>query len=223
MSSASEAAKQAILGAIRAAQPDASRVAVETITQRAQALALEMRAVRPQPAIGPVLPAFLARVASDKVGASVACIADLHALPSTVARYIAQHQLGARIAVQPHPQLLALDWGALTCAEQLRADETLAISLARAGIAETGSLIFHSGADTPVLQAFLPEHHLVAVYARDLLSHLEDYTDSALAHRTAPRNVNFITGASGTTDIEGVLVRGAHGPRALHIVVVMNY
>ena len=35
----------------------------------------------------------------------------------------------------------------------------------------------------------------------------------------APRNVNLVTGASGTTDIEGVLVRGAHGPRSLHVVV----
>ena len=36
----------------------------------------------------------------------------------------------------------------------------------------------------------------------------------------APRNVNLITGASGTTDIEGSYVRGAHGPRFLHVVLV---
>jgi L-lactate dehydrogenase complex protein LldG len=30
----------------------------------------------------------------------------------------------------------------------------------------------------------------------------------------------LITGASGTTDIEGSLVKGAHGPRDLHIVLV---
>jgi len=30
---------------------------------------------------------------------------------------------------------------------------------------------------------------------------------------------DIITGASGTTDIEGILVRGAHGPRNLHIVI----
>ena len=36
----------------------------------------------------------------------------------------------------------------------------------------------------------------------------------------APRNLNLVTGASGTTDIEGAYVRGAHGPRSLHVVLV---
>jgi L-lactate dehydrogenase complex protein LldG len=35
-----------------------------------------------------------------------------------------------------------------------------------------------------------------------------------------PRNLNLITGASGTTDIEGSYVRGAHGPRFLHVILV---
>ena len=43
---------------------------------------------------------------------------------------------------------------------------------------------------------------------------LEDYAAQVRAE-AAPRNVNLITGASGTTDIEGVLTRGAHGPRKL--------
>ena len=30
----------------------------------------------------------------------------------------------------------------------------------------------------------------------------------------------LVTGASGTTDIEGSLVLGAHGPRYLHVVIV---
>ena len=32
--------------------------------------------------------------------------------------------------------------------------------------------------------------------------------------------IHLITGASGTTDIEGSYVRGAHGPGFLHVVVV---
>ena len=47
---------------------------------------------------------------------------------------------------------------------------------------------------------------------------MEDYAASVQGE-AAPRNVNLITGASGTTDIEGVLTRGAHGPRKLHIVI----
>ena len=91
------------------------------------------------------------------------------------------------------------------------------VGLARWGIAESGSLVFHSGPDNPVLLAFLPLHHIVALPASTILPHLEDY--AALAS-PAPRNANLITGASGTTDIEGSYVRGAHGPGFLHVVIV---
>jgi L-lactate dehydrogenase complex protein LldG len=35
-----------------------------------------------------------------------------------------------------------------------------------------------------------------------------------------PRTVNFVTGPSRSGDIEQTILLGAHGPRALHIVVV---
>jgi L-lactate dehydrogenase complex protein LldG len=85
-------------------------------------------------------------------------------------------------------------------------------------VAETGSLVFHSAPEAPTLYAYLPIHHLVALDAQSLYLRLEDYAAS-VEGQAAPRNVNLITGASGTTDIEGVLTRGAHGPRKLHIVI----
>ena len=35
-----------------------------------------------------------------------------------------------------------------------------------------------------------------------------------------PRTVNLVTGPSRSADIEQTLILGAHGPRALHILVV---
>jgi L-lactate dehydrogenase complex protein LldG len=35
-----------------------------------------------------------------------------------------------------------------------------------------------------------------------------------------PRTVNLITGPSRSADIEQTIILGAHGPRALHILVV---
>ena len=76
-----------------------------------------------------------------------------------------------------------------------------------------------AGADTPILANFLPLHHLVMVRADTILPFLDDYA-AATAGQRPPRNVNIVTGASGTTDIEGSLVLGAHGPRFLHVVIV---
>ena len=52
-----------------------------------------------------------------------------------------------------------------------------------------------------------------------LLPHLEDYA-AAVQAAAAPRNAILITGPSGTTDIEGSYVRGAHGPGFLHVLLV---
>nr|WP_254452764.1 LUD domain-containing protein [Roseicella sp. DB1501] len=121
------------------------------------------------------------------------------------------------LTLQPDPALWRLDWTGFELREAARPDEAAALGRARWGIAETGSLVFHSGPETAVLNHFLALHHLVALRVADILPHLEDY---AAVAGPAPRNLNLITGASGTTDIEGSYVRGAHGPAFLHVVLV---
>ncbi|MBS0555196.1 MAG: LUD domain-containing protein, partial [Proteobacteria bacterium] len=140
-------------------------------------------------------------------------------LPAAVARYVEARGLPAAIALQPAAVLQALDWSGFDVHDRVAPDETLAVGFARWGIAETGSLVFHSDAETPILANFLPLHHLVMVRASTVLAYLDDYA-AATAGQRPPRNVNIITGASGTTDIEGSLVLGAHGPRYLHVVIV---
>ena len=46
-----------------------------------------------------------------------------------------------------------------------------------------------------------------------------DYRDKPPVFDVVDR-IEELTGASGTTDIEGSLVLGAHGPRFLHVVIV---
>ena len=115
------------------------------------------------------------------------------------------------------PRLIWTGRERFTLRDAARPDEAAGLGQALWGTAETGSLVFHSGPETAVLGHFLPLHHVAAVRASRILPHLEDY---AAAAGPAPRNLNLITGASGTTDIEGSYVRGAHGPRFLHIVLV---
>jgi L-lactate dehydrogenase complex protein LldG len=135
-----------------------------------------------------------------------------------VARYARENNLAPELALQPDPALQQLDWSGLQADATLAPDTPLAVGLALCGVAETGSLVFHSAPTAPTLFGFLPLHHIVALDAKSLSPRFEDYAASDIG-KLSPRNVNFITGASGTTDIEGVLARGAHGPRKLHIVI----
>jgi L-lactate dehydrogenase complex protein LldG len=53
-----------------------------------------------------------------------------------------------------------------------------------------------------------------------MLAHLEDYAALLDSDGRPPRNAILITGPSGTTDIEGSYVRGAHGPGFIHVILV---
>jgi L-lactate dehydrogenase complex protein LldG len=209
-------ARDAIFSAIRKARPDGATPA--DIAAEAAACAAAMTKTLPVLEDSDLGALFAARAGAEKVGATIQRVAHLSDLPQAVADYIAANALTADFALQPDPLLQNLDWAGLRPNQDLRPDTLLSVGHARCGIAETGSLVFHSAPAAPTLYAYLPIHHLVALDAQTLFLRMEDYAAS-VRDEAAPRNVNLITGASGTTDIEGVLTRGAHGPRKLHIVV----
>ncbi len=199
-----------------------SRIAppsAEAIKAEADALLNRVAAIRPDRVSGRPEDSFLARVTLPAIGATAERVASLEEFPKAVRRYLSTNTLAAAVALQPHPRLHALDWSDVQTHAEISVDEPVAVGLALGGIAETGSLVFHSAPDSPTLFAFLPAHHIVAVEAAWIWPWLEDYADW-LASTAQPRNVNLVTGASGTTDIEGALVRGAHGPAHLHIVLI---
>jgi L-lactate dehydrogenase complex protein LldG len=97
------------------------------------------------------------------------------------------------------------------------------MSHALAGVAETGTLVLTSGPDNPTTINFLPETHIVAVRADDIVGDYESVWDAfrlRFGRGALPRTVNMITGPSRSGDIEQTILLGAHGPRRLHIVVV---
>lgn len=211
-------ARDDILGRVRAAL--GRRISdPATIGSAAAALLADLPSTRPDLPASSLAQAFIARVTSPKVAATAARIDSEAALPGAVAAYLQARGLRKSIALQPHAVLEALDWSGFELRPAVAADEVAAVGAARGGIAETGSLVFHSGANSPVLANFLPLHHIVMLRSADIVAYLEDYAAS-VAGQAMPRNVNLITGASGTTDIEGSLVLGAHGPRYMHVVVV---
>jgi L-lactate dehydrogenase complex protein LldG len=215
-------ARSTILSAIRAAlarRRGGPAMADETsIAAEAEHLRTRADATRPDRLRGGAENAFLERLVSPAVAATAERVASLSDFPAAVRRYLTAQGLASSVALQPHPDLLALDWSGIETHGQIGIDEPVAVGLALGAIAETGTLVFHSGPTSPTLFAFFPTHHIVAVETGRIWNWLEDYAD-AFAGCAQPRNVNLVTGASGTTDIEGTLVRGAHGPRWLHVVL----
>lgn len=89
------------------------------------------------------------------------------------------------------------------------------ITRAEFGIAETGSVVVSSGPTHLRLASLAPPRHVVILRRSDIVP------DLATAFARMPdRNVAIITGPSRTADIEGVLVRGVHGPREIWVVFV---
>ena len=172
---------------------------------------------RPQPVAATLLAEFTRK--AEALGTTFDHLPSRAAIPQAVRRYLDAHGLPPVLALQPVPDLAALDWSGIRTHGDIAPDEAAALGLALWGIAESGSLVVHSGADAPILLSFLPLHHIVVLEERALLPYLEDYA-ARMAGTAQPRNAILITGPSGTTDIEGSYVRGAHGPGFLHVLMV---
>jgi L-lactate dehydrogenase complex protein LldG len=153
------------------------------------------------------------------------------ATPEDAVRVIANdlgaHNLPSVLRMGGDAMLGALPWNAAPALERRigRAEphDRAALSRAVAAAAETGTLILVSGADNPTTLAFLPETHFILVRAGDVVGSYEEAFDRLRAmygEGNLPRSVNLISGPSRTADIEQTIVRGAHGPKRLHVVIL---
>jgi L-lactate dehydrogenase complex protein LldG len=168
----------------------------------------------------------LFRKMMEAVGATVAVLDDVNAVPEQVAGYLRRANLPARLRRGIDPLLAGLPWTgvALDAAEGRAVDsDTAALTLAFAGIAESGTIVQVSGPDSPTTLNFLPEAHIVVLEAANLVGSDEEVWPKLRARfgqGLMPRTVNMIAGPSRTTDIEQTIVRPAHGPKNLHVLIV---
>jgi L-lactate dehydrogenase complex protein LldG len=164
---------------------------------------------------------------AEKVFASVARVAGPEDVPQAVAEYLRSRNLPAELRIGADPRLAAMPWrkqkalAVRTGASD--GDDEVGVSHALGGVAESGTLALASGRDNPTTINFLPEHHIVVLDAKDIAGDLE--TVIARVRRrygkgAMPRTLNLVPGPSRSGDIEQKLLLGAHGPRALHIIVV---
>ncbi|MFC4352353.1 lactate utilization protein C [Fodinicurvata halophila] len=161
------------------------------------------------------------------VEATVSRLATVRDIPEAVAEYLRERNLPATLRLAPDRALIELPWaekasGLEVYSGRAEADDAVSLVPAYAGVAETGTLILHSGAERPTGLNFLPDTHIVTLEAKDIVGTYEEIWDRLrhLHDGRLPRTVNMITGPSRTADIEQTIQLGAHGPRRLHILVI---
>lgn len=221
-------ARAAILGRIRGnlGRGDAGESAVDERFVRRPAGPRPRRVELPRRGLVDLFVAM-----AEEVDATVARVASLDEAPEAVAGYLAARNLPARLVVAPDARLDGAPWETASTLEVRRGvaaeTDTASVTMAFAGIAETGTVMAVSGKDTPTTLNFLPETHVVVLREREIVGTYEDgwrlLRERAAASGRAgamPRTVNFITGPSRTADIAMTLYLGAHGPRRLHVVLV---
>lgn len=103
--------------------------------------------------------------------------------------------------------------GAITAAQT-------GVTPAHLGVGVYASLIRKSGADATGAVSFLPEHHVAVLQASDSVPDLGTALEP-LGPLLRNRSMSAIlaTGPSATADM-GALVKGAHGPKPVIVVVV---
>jgi L-lactate dehydrogenase complex protein LldG len=92
-------------------------------------------------------------------------------------------------------------------------------------LAESGTLVLSSATEKVQIASLAPPIHIALYRRNQLVGSLEEVLAKLPIARTqdlttAGRSAVFVTGTSRTADIEQILIRGVHGPREAHTILV---
>lgn len=88
------------------------------------------------------------------------------------------------------------------------------------GVADSGTIVLHhSETEGRRVISLLPDWHLCVLRASDVVETLPEYFARCAA---PPALATYISGPSATADIEMTRIKGVHGPRFLHVVLVRD-
>ncbi len=144
------------------------------------------------------VPSIVLRILSDVNAVNVACSVDQLVQPLT------------------HAGITLVNWHHDPSLSGLF-DADASVTRVHAALAETGTLVCDGDAQHARGLSLVPPLHIAIVYHRDILP---DMLDMMRCDTSPPSGEALITGPSKTADIEGVLVRGVHGPGRVVVVLV---
>jgi len=106
----------------------------------------------------------------------------------------------------------------LTTEEIEKADGVVTASFC--GIADSGTIVLHhSETEGRRVISLLPDWHLCVLRTSDIVETLPEYFARCAK---PPALATYISGPSATADIEMTRIKGVHGPRFLHVILVRD-
>ncbi|WP_222183817.1 LutC/YkgG family protein [Geminicoccus harenae] len=221
-----ERRRAAILGRLRDVyrrSPEDEAAAIATVEQRVFHPAPNLIPARGQLDLEGRIELFTTM--ARNVQAEVERLPRLADVPAATSAFLRRHNLPQKLVVAPDPVLQGAGFASQPLLRLRFGDadqhDGAGLTLAFAGIAETGTLMLCSAAERPTLLAFLPENSLIVLpSARVFGAYEQAWQELRREQGRPPRSVNFITGPSRTGDIAQRLELGAHGPRRLAILLV---
>jgi L-lactate dehydrogenase complex protein LldG len=218
--------REAILGRLR-------EVYARTPEREAEAIAtVERRVFHPTPNLIPArgqlelegrIELFITM--ARNVQTEVERLATLADVPAAAAAFLRRHNLPQKLVAAPDPLLRRAGFLSQPLMRvrfgQPEETDLAGLTIAFAGVAETGTLMLCSSAERPTLLAFLPENSLVVLPTSQIYGAYERaWQQLRQTLGGPPRSVNFVTGPSRTGDIAQKLELGAHGPKRLQVLLV---
>ena len=155
--------------------------------------------------------------------------------PAQLADKLAQHGVrrllldparaeGAALRAALPESMAALDYDRpIEAWKQSLFDEVDAgFTVARSGIAATGTLVIAPDPGTPRTVSLAPPLHVALVYASTLHADMHAAVRAERWSAGMPSNLVLASGPSKTSDIQQTLAYGAHGPRWMWVIIVMD-
>lgn len=125
------------------------------------------------------------------------------------------NELNSKVELQPY------DFSIDNNKELLFNECPAALSSSRCSIAATGTIVLWPDENEPRSLSLVPPVHFVIVDANELHADFARLMEAEQWQDKLPTNVVLISGPSKTADIQQTLAYGAHGPKAL-IVLLLN-
>ena len=160
--------------------------------------------------------AFAKKLAAQH--AEVRMLDSMAEVPAAIADILRGRNMAAKIHIAPDCDLASLDLPNVEIARDPPGPFDAAVTLAPFAIAETGTLAYAAAKGAPASWHFRPLLEIAIVRAGSVVAELEDVL-RALPDGL-PSTLNLVSGPSRSGDIEQTMELGAHGPKALTVLLV---